>query len=74
MDGAEFLPPENDKKKSGKQEVSPRVRDLEQQFRTWLGMKVKLTSNDKGKGKLVVQFNSNDEFERVYQALKPRDF
>ena len=43
-------------------------------FRTWLGMKVKLTSNDKGKGKLVVQFNSNDEFERVYQALKPRDF
>ena len=50
------------------------VRDLEQQFRTWLGMKVKLTSNDKGKGKLVVQFNSNDEFERVYQALKPRDF
>jgi len=37
-------------------------------------MKVKLTSNDKGKGKLVVQFNSNDEFERVYQALKPRDF
>ncbi|MCF0233543.1 MAG: ParB/RepB/Spo0J family partition protein, partial [Thermoguttaceae bacterium] len=30
-----------------KTEVSPRVRDLEQQFRSWLGMKVKLTSNDK---------------------------
>ncbi|MBR4832804.1 MAG: ParB/RepB/Spo0J family partition protein [Thermoguttaceae bacterium] len=74
LDGAEFLPPETGKKKPAKQEVSPRVRDLEQQFRTWLGMKVKLTSNDKGKGKLVVQFNSNDEFERVYQALKPRDF
>ncbi len=57
-----------------KAEVSPRIRDLEQQFRTWLGMKIKLTSNDKGKGKLVVHFNSNDEFERVYQALKPRDF
>lgn len=55
-------------------EVSPRIRDLEQQFRSWLGVKVKLTSNDKGKGKLVVQFNSNDEFERVYQHLKPREF
>ncbi|MBQ9873952.1 MAG: ParB/RepB/Spo0J family partition protein [Thermoguttaceae bacterium] len=53
-------------------EVSPRVQELEQQFRSWLGMRVKLTSNDKGKGKLVVQFNSNDEFERIYQALKPR--
>jgi len=56
-----------------KPEVSPRIRDLEQQFRSWLGMKIKLTSNDKGKGKLVVHFNSNDEFERVYQALKPRE-
>lgn len=74
LEGAEFLPPEAGKKAPAKQEVSPRVRDLEQQFRAWLGMKVKLTSNDKGKGKLVVQFNSNDEFERVYQALKPRDF
>lgn len=74
LEGAEFSPPESGKKPVAKPEVSPRVRDLEQQFRTWLGMKVKLTSNDKGKGKLVVQFNSNDEFERVYQALKPRDF
>ncbi len=71
LDGAEFLPPKGDKKATP--EVSPRVRELEQQFRTWLGMKVKLTSNEKGKGKLVVQFNSNDEFERVYQALKPQE-
>lgn len=69
--GTDLLPPKKDPKKT---EENPRVRDLEQQFRTWLGMKVKLTSNEKGKGKLVVQFNSNDEFERVYQALKPRDF
>ena len=45
----------------------------ERQFRSWLGMKIKLTSNDKGKGKLVIQFNSNDDFERIYQALKPHD-
>lgn len=55
-------------------QTSPRVQELEQQFRSWLGMKVKLTSNDKGKGKLVVQFSSNDEFERIYQMLKPKDF
>ena len=54
-------------------EVSPRIRELESQFRSWLGMKIKLTSNDKGKGKLVIQFNSNDDFERIYQALKPHD-
>ncbi len=57
-----------------KQQASPRIQELEQQFRSWLGMKVKLTSNDKGKGKLVVQFNSNDEFERIYQMLKPKNF
>ena len=55
-----------------RKEVSPRIQELERQFRSWLGMKIKLTSNDKGKGKLVIQFNSNDDFERIYQALKPR--
>lgn len=71
----EFLAGDADISKPAKEkpEVSPRIRDLEQQFRSWLGMKVKLTSNDKGKGKLVVQFNSNDEFERVYQMLKPHE-
>lgn len=55
-------------------QVSPHIQELENQFRAWLGMKIKLTSNDKGRGKLVIQFNSNDDFERIYQALKPRDF
>lgn len=69
LDGNPFPLPKPAKKAA---EVSPRVQELEQQFRAWLGMKVKLTSNDKGKGKLVVQFSSNDEFERIYQALKPK--
>ena len=55
-------------------QVSPHIQELENQFRAWLGMKIKLTSNDKGRGKLVIQFNSNDDFERIYQALKPREF
>ncbi|MGI6401476.1 MAG: ParB/RepB/Spo0J family partition protein [Thermoguttaceae bacterium] len=56
-----------------KQAVNPRIQELEGQLRSWLGMKVKLTSNDKGKGKLVIQFNSNNDFERIYQAFMPRD-
>ncbi len=49
----------------------PQIRELEQQFRTTLGMKVSLCANDKGKGKLVIQFASSKEFERVYQLICP---
>ncbi len=45
------------------------IRDLEQQFRQSLGVKVLLSANDKGKGKLVIQFTSNQEFEQVYQLI-----
>lgn len=46
--------------------------DLEQQFRSLLGSKVRLTVNDRGAGKLVVPFRSNDEFERIYQLILSR--
>ncbi|MCL2347683.1 MAG: ParB/RepB/Spo0J family partition protein [Planctomycetaceae bacterium] len=53
---------------------SPKERDdqtlaLEQEFRTTLGSKVKLTHNNNGKGKLVVPFASHEEFERIYQMI-----
>ena len=64
------LPPKPTKSKT---EVSPQVKELENQIRSWLGMKIKLTANDKGKGKLVIHFRSNDDFERIYQAFKPQD-
>jgi ParB family transcriptional regulator, chromosome partitioning protein len=38
---------------------------LEQQFRTALGMKVKISHNAHGRGKLVVQFRNHEEFERL---------
>ena len=56
-----------------KTEVSPQVKELENQIRSWLGMKIKLTANDKGKGKLVIHFKSNNDFERIYQAFKPHN-
>lgn len=49
---------------------SPRAKSehivaLEQQFRTALGMKVKITHNARGRGKLVIQFRNHEEFERL---------
>lgn len=41
------------------------IAALEQQFRTALGMKVKITHNARGRGKLVIQFRNHDEFEQL---------
>ncbi len=43
--------------------------ELEQEFRHRLGTKVKLTQTDKGKGKLVIPFDSHEEFERIYKWI-----
>ena len=45
---------------------------MENQFRQLFGTKVKLSANAKGKGKLVIPFSSNDEFERIYQLILMR--
>ena len=45
------------------------LRELEQEFRHHLGTKVKLTQTDKGKGKLMISFNSHEEFERIYRWI-----
>ena len=42
---------------------------LEQEFRNTLGSKVKLTHNNRGKGKLVIPFATHDEFDRIYQLI-----
>ncbi|MEN6556723.1 MAG: ParB/RepB/Spo0J family partition protein [Thermoguttaceae bacterium] len=49
----------------GARPKSEHILALEQQFRTALGMKVKITSNARGRGKLVVQFRNHEEFERL---------
>ena len=53
---------------------SPKEQDdhtasLEQEFRNMLGSKVKLSHNNRGKGKLVIQFATHDEFDRIYQLI-----
>src|SRR5205085_4202083 len=42
---------------------SPEIEDLEAQFRNSLMVKVDLKRNTKGKGTLVLHFNSEDELE-----------
>ncbi len=53
---------------------SPRAKSehlvaLEQEFRTALGLKVKITHNARGRGKLVVQFRNHEEFERLKKHI-----
>ncbi len=53
---------------------TPRVRSdhlaaLEQELRTALGTKVRITHNARGRGKMVVHFNNHEEFERLRSHL-----
>lgn len=48
---------------------SPEIEDLEAQFRNALMVKVDLKRNTRGKGTLVLHFNSQDELERLYNRL-----
>jgi ParB family transcriptional regulator, chromosome partitioning protein len=48
---------------------SPEVEDLETQFRNALMVKVDLKRNTKGKGTLVLHFNTQEELERLYNRL-----
>ncbi|MDO5113158.1 MAG: ParB/RepB/Spo0J family partition protein [Planctomycetia bacterium] len=44
---------------------SPQIVDLEHQFREALGLKVRLTADDHGKGKIEIFFRNHDEFESL---------
>ena len=52
--------------------VSPRsqhLANLEQELKTALGAKVQVRQSAKGRGKIVVHFSSNEEFERLRNHL-----
>jgi len=48
---------------------SEHVIALEQEFRAALGLKVKLTHNARGRGKLAIHFRNHDEFEQLRAHL-----
>jgi len=45
------------------------IAALEQSFRSALGMKVKISHNARGRGKMVIQFRNHEEFERLKKQI-----
>jgi ParB family chromosome partitioning protein len=58
--------------KPGKKGVklSNHIKSLQEQLRDQLGCKVEIQMKSKDAGKLIVHFNSNDEFERIVGHLR----
>ena len=45
-------------------------RQYEDNLRSILGSKVEIKQNGQNKGKIVIEFNSTDEFEKLYDIIK----
>jgi len=50
--------------------VDPNIRSLEQDLSDKLGARVHLQSGEKGKGKLVISYNSLDELEGILEHIR----
>jgi ParB family chromosome partitioning protein len=48
---------------------SEHLAAMEQEFRAALGVRVKITHDARGRGKLVIQFSNHEEFERLRQQI-----
>lgn len=57
-------------KGSRKKEKSPNVLELERQLQDVLDMKVKITADPNGKGKLEIFFRNNDDFSSLMEFFK----
>ena len=66
-----FQSPE-DKPSSGGTSHTPHIAGLQNQLRDWLGanVEIKLSGKAKDKGKIVIDFGSNDDFERIVGKLQ----
>ena len=49
--------------------TSDQVAALEQEFRTALGVRVKITHDARGRGKVVIVFGSHEEFDQIRQHI-----
>jgi len=56
------------KSDSKKRKIDPQIKQMEDQLISALGTKVKLSYN-KGKGRIVVNYYSDDDFERLFSIL-----
>jgi ParB family chromosome partitioning protein len=70
---ADVVPFTNPEKKSGSESgYTPHIAGLQNQLRDWLGanVEIKLSGKSKDKGKIVIDFGSNDDFERIVGKLQ----
>jgi ParB family chromosome partitioning protein len=56
--------------KPAKPQLSRHVQSLQKQLEDHLGAKVQIRLTAKEKGKIVIEFSSNDEFERIVKSLR----
>jgi len=58
------------KSKKLRKTASPHVKELEESFTRALGTKAKILLNEKtGRGKLIIEFRSPDDFEKIQKML-----
>jgi ParB family chromosome partitioning protein len=62
-----LIHPEPKREKTDRQ-LDPNVRDAERQLQQALGVRVQITDN-KGKGKIVIEYKTLEDFDRVIEAL-----
>ena len=48
----------------------PIYKQYEENLRTVLGSRVEVKQNGQNRGKIVIEFNSTDEFEKIYDIIK----
>jgi ParB family transcriptional regulator, chromosome partitioning protein len=60
-------PPE--KKEAAERQVDPNVREVEREMERSLGVRVQIADR-KGKGKIVIEYKSLEDFDRVVEALQ----
>ena len=62
-------PPE--KKEMPERQVDPNVREVEREMERSLGVRVTITDK-KGRGKIILEYKSLEDFDRVVEALQKR--
>lgn len=68
-DGEPASAMDHDGKRPATRPVNEHTAALEQEFRSALGLKVKLTHNRRGRGKLVILFTDHDDFDRLHEHI-----
>jgi len=62
-------PPE--KKQPAERQVDPNVREVEREMERNLGVRVQISDRN-GKGKIVIEYKSLEDFDRVVETLQRR--